>query len=405
MTGTESPNGFTSPIEAHEAHTEYLKWRKANPSADRLLHASQWAAQQAYSPGAITLKNKEERFADSLASHIFRRTVDDEIISRADTVYLSDELHELVDTASESMPDEVLFRTDLYTPCAMVFLERPIYVEVNAGCMADDIDGLVDKVLHYGGTVEGTRKYTQADGGFIEGKDIYEIVAFSWGDTESVYPYALSEIREKYGDGSREYEEALNSVRYVDSDGTEYPLEAISVCVYGRIISSEIDGLTMTVKHKMLSSKITLMDTYIFMYGERGLELENETLEEVMNEPTYDRYRKSRRFLIALLRLMNEYVEIETNRAPRAFSRRGARAGRVNHESVTTLALRRALYGDSDSGTGRKVSLAHLVRGHWRNQWYPSQQMHRARWINAHRRGGSATDEVVDKPRIVTVTR
>jgi hypothetical protein len=357
------------------------------------------------SGGAITLANKDERFAKSMVAHTVLRTIDDEIIARADTVYLSDELHELVDTASESMPDEVLFRTDVYSPCAMVFLERPIYVEVEAGCMADDIDGLVDKVLHYGGTVEGTRKHTKTDSGFIEGKDTYEIIAFSWGDSEVINPHVLSIIEEQFGKDSAEYSEALNHSGHLDEDGTWRPMNALMIGVFGKVVSSEIDGLTMRVKHKLLSNRISLIDNYFFFFGEDGLALENDTNEEVMNEPTYERYRKSRRFLIALLRLMNEYVDIETTRAPRSHSRRGTRLGRVNTESVTTLALRRALYGDGDSGTGRKVSLAHLVRGHWRNQWYPSQQMHRARWINAHRRGGSAIDEVVDKPRIVTVTR
>jgi len=416
MTGTESPKGLTSPLEAHEMQTEYLVWRKGHPSADRLLHASQWTAQQnGLFESVVTLENREKQFADSRVAHNVWRLTDDEIISRADTVYLSEELHELVHTASESMPDEVLFRTDVYTPCAMVFLERPIQVRVHAGCLSDDIDEIVDKVRQYGGTVEGTRKYTQTEDGYLDGVDVYEIVAFSWGDCESIYPHVLESVAKQYGTASPEYKfqlelehyekKELNHARFVEEDGTEHPMNAIIVGVFGRIVSSEIDGLTLVVRNPLISLKMNLIDSYYFMYGEDGFQLENDSFEEVMNQSSFDRYRRSRRFIVALLRLMNEYVDVETTRVPRPFSRRGARAGRVNTDSITTLELRRALYGDSDSATGRKVSLAHLVRGHWRNQWYPSQQMHRARWINAHRRGGSATDEVVDKPRIVTVTR
>lgn len=404
MTGTESRKGYASPLDAYEAQTQYLNWRRTNPSADRLLHATQWSAQQPEPLGAITLVDKAQRFADSMASHNVWRITADEVIARADTVYLSDELHELVDTASATMPDEILFRTDVYSPCAMVFLERPILSEVSAGCLSDDIQQLVDNVLHYGGTVEGTRKYTKTSDGFIGGTDVYEICAFSWGDCESVYPYVNAEIAKRYGTDSKEYENALEQTRFIEADGSEYNLHGLTVGVYGRILSSEVDGLTMKLTHPALS-KLTLIDSYVFLYNEDGFGIEQNALGGVMNEETFDRYREARRFLVALLRLMNEYVDIDTTRAPRSHSRRGARLGRINTESITTLALRRTLYGEGESGTGRKVTLAHLVRGHWRNQWYPSQQTHRARWINAHRRGGSATDEVVDKPRIVTVTK
>ncbi len=62
MTGTESPKGLTSPLEAHEMQTEYLVWRKGHPSADRLLHASQWTAQQnGLFESVVTLENREKQ--------------------------------------------------------------------------------------------------------------------------------------------------------------------------------------------------------------------------------------------------------------------------------------------------------------------------------------------------------
>jgi hypothetical protein len=102
---------------------------------------------------------------------------------------------------------------------------------------------------------------------------------------------------------------------------------------------------------------------------------------------------------------MDEYVDVETTALPRAFGRRATRGGRKGDaKSVTTLSLRRALYDETD-GTGAKITLAHLVRGHWRNQWYPSRKTHRAKWIQAHRRGGNITDEVTERPRIIKVDR
>jgi hypothetical protein len=155
------------------------------------------------------------------------------------------------------------------------------------------------------------------------------------------------------------------------------------------------------------------MDMYAFFYGEDGMEIEREVSgvgnfsEAELNESSWERSREVRRFLVALFRLMDEYVDIDRHGLHRAFGKRATRGGRTGDtKNVTILSLRRALGDDEDeSGTGAKITLAHLVRGHWRNQWYPSQGMHRAKWIRAHRRGGNAGDEVVTRPRIIKVDR
>jgi hypothetical protein len=41
----------------------------------------------------------------------------------------------------------------------------------------------------------------------------------------------------------------------------------------------------------------------------------------------------------------------------------------------------------SEQSDGRTYRVRWTVRGHWRNQWYPSRQEHRPVWINAHVKG------------------
>ena len=41
----------------------------------------------------------------------------------------------------------------------------------------------------------------------------------------------------------------------------------------------------------------------------------------------------------------------------------------------------------SESSDGRTYRVRWTVRGHWRNQWYPSRQEHRPVWINPHIKG------------------
>ena len=43
--------------------------------------------------------------------------------------------------------------------------------------------------------------------------------------------------------------------------------------------------------------------------------------------------------------------------------------------------------GEEPVGTGRKHSYRYPVRGHWREQWYPTVQTYKHIWINEHTRG------------------
>ena len=45
--------------------------------------------------------------------------------------------------------------------------------------------------------------------------------------------------------------------------------------------------------------------------------------------------------------------------------------------------------------SGRRRPRRHLVRGHWRQQWYPSIEGHRTKWIAPHLRAGRPVDSPV----------
>lgn len=49
----------------------------------------------------------------------------------------------------------------------------------------------------------------------------------------------------------------------------------------------------------------------------------------------------------------------------------------------------------ADNQGGRKRPRRHLVRGHWRQQWYPSIDGHRTKWIAPHLRAGKPADEPI----------
>jgi hypothetical protein len=391
---------------AHDLHTDYLEYRASHPTMDRLLHLGYFRA--IWADTSTPILSRAELEAEAIKGaihHDVHRVLDDTIISRGDTVFLTDDLRELVKTAEATMPDEVLFETDVFTPCGFIVMETPLYKTAQSFIKADEFDEIVGLAKQYGAITTGTRNHSapDEDGNYV-GRENWEVQAFAWADANVITPEALLEIEKQFGKDSHEYIFASYISSHPESN------DAIQVRVFGTLVSTTVDGLTVDVP-QLHVAPLRLMDMYSFFYGEDGMKMEREAsgvdnyTESELNETSWERSREVRRFLVALFRLMDEYVDKDTTVLPRAFGRRATRGGRKGDtKSVTTLSLRRALYDETD-GTGAKVTLAHLVRGHWRNQWYPSQKTHRAKWIQAHRRGGNITDEVVERPRIIKVDR
>ncbi len=85
------------------------------------------------------------------------------------------------------------------------------------------------------------------------------------------------------------------------------------------------------------------------------------------------------------LLMQQDLSTVEDARFDRAAHRRAAREGRTVPR-VRVIALRRSGHG---SGEGGSVEWHHrwIVRGHWRQQWYPSREVHRPVWIKPHAKG------------------
>lgn len=80
----------------------------------------------------------------------------------------------------------------------------------------------------------------------------------------------------------------------------------------------------------------------------------------------------------------------EQTQAPvdRPVRRTYTRAGRPL-PTVRQVALRQPAHGNGSAASEDGPQWQHrwVVRGHWRNHWYPSQQRHRPLWINSHIKG------------------
>lgn len=80
-----------------------------------------------------------------------------------------------------------------------------------------------------------------------------------------------------------------------------------------------------------------------------------------------------------------------SERLPRTERRRSDRAG-LSAGHVTVVRLRGSSQRQSGGAQGTKHSHRYPVRGHWRNQWYPSAEDHRPIWIDQHIRGPEGTE-------------
>lgn len=105
-------------------------------------------------------------------------------------------------------------------------------------------------------------------------------------------------------------------------------------------------------------------------------------------------------FLGTIFRLFQEgYVRDERRPVDRAERRRRQRSGQPIPEGIRILDIRSSAPTGAPQGSS-DVEWTHrwLVRGHWRDQWYPSQGRHAPRWIRAHVKGPA------DKPLVARPT-
>jgi len=98
------------------------------------------------------------------------------------------------------------------------------------------------------------------------------------------------------------------------------------------------------------------------------------------------------KYLCALLNLMNDRIfravptRVSYDRASR---RRLEKAKLVPIPEIKVVMLRRFLYRDKTNNTVKLIEWDHqwAVRGHWRQQWYPSEQAYRPKFVMPYIKG------------------
>lgn len=121
------------------------------------------------------------------------------------------------------------------------------------------------------------------------------------------------------------------------------------------------------------------------------------------------------KYAIALLRAVKAIAESPMTQRRDAMNdahtkqrkRKASRRRNLDHEltSLKIVSLRKPEYGqyELDAVTGQTPKTpqrAHWVRGHWRNQWYPSTQAHHTIWIDGFIKGDPSVGDDTAVPTI-----
>lgn len=120
------------------------------------------------------------------------------------------------------------------------------------------------------------------------------------------------------------------------------------------------------------------------------------SLTEPDREISQDAIEQAERSVIATWLLMGQTLtRSEDVASPRSARRRLARSGVDPLMAVRYTDLRRVrtVTGDDHDPTSSEPRHDHqwIVRGHWRQQWYPSRNDHRPIWIDPHIKGPEGT--------------
>lgn len=257
------------------------------------------------------------------------------ILGTGETYAVTSEIVEVLQQAAPSMPTHILHADDLPSPHGFVWLETPI--------VCPDVKGRMLVIKAFGW--QRTNIQTARPDGTFDAEDngAYQpsAIMLAWTDPDDPRDHMYGQMM---ADGER-------------------PEDA------------------MGAPHGLLS-----MIAGIFPFEGDWTEL----FEDDRPDLTLGR------FWMTLLRFLGErWIGIDHVRPDRHQAKRAVkRLDRV--PTIKVIHLRRAAARDSESGDGN-VEWTHrwIVRGHWRNQWYPALGVHKPRWIAEYVKGPEGAPLIV----------
>jgi hypothetical protein len=127
---------------------------------------------------------------------------------------------------------------------------------------------------------------------------------------------------------------------------------------------------------------------FFFSLGDVQIgEFLDSSVPEASNEIRVARIERTRFEIAAILFVGQKILLTQTLRPPRAMRRRAEAAPALRDYRVVRLRERDAAEAHRSDQTGIEWSCRWAVRGHWRNQFYPSKANNRTIWIDPYIKG------------------
>lgn len=279
-------------------------------------------------------------------------------LTRAVPHYVSPEVCEALIAAAPAIPDYNLFKADIAHPVGWAYFARPLPV---------------DNAVEFEDVKAAGLKVRETDW-------LGPVVAFSW------CPLNIGGDR-TYGSTKGRVETDLEKAN------------ALSIHVY-RSASERPSGIPIaSIVWKFGQGMMALYDDGYLDLGADGLpNMSRTTLQEL-------------RYFGALVAFMGqELFPTQRERLPRDSRKRLERAGYYPGSDVNeprVIYLRRVTQRPEGDPGDRHIEYTQRfwVTGHWRNQWYPSEDRHKPKWIPSYIKGPDGLPIAARRDELVAVVR
>lgn len=265
----------------------------------------------------------------------------------ADPIFVSAEMCQLIEAASETFAPEPLYLSDLITPYGFVYYDRPFSVP-------DRFDR--PTTIH---GISWSPMLVSRDEA-----DRTALLSLLRGKEDRIDKDALNDLLQKEGERLT----GIGLTIYADSNDTEWP-----------------DGMTHPPLYPMH------MTPWWFGMSFEGNE------EDENGVPTGAEWWW--KIVQTTFRLLQQRISVKHHERPERHQRReGLRAGFDEREVLVVRLRREASEQKEPSGEPGNWTHRWIVHGFWRNQWYPSSQTHRQIYVGDFVKGPEHLPLVI-KPR------
>lgn len=319
--------------------------------------------------------NGREQFVQTRASAehapMFMRR-EREMLSKAETIYVSEEIVDRITYAAAEMDPEPLFHTDMFAPYGLMVLEKPLFIpdyHPQSGEMTDYLHVAMRAL----GWAPEPEIHSNVDG---EMKAVPGIMMFSYTTNQDWRDSYETEV----------YRAIRQGLVDPKASGLTWPDGTLA----------EQGSARFMMSHGLSSNLLLPMDVMPWSFGRDWTHKPKAVYEPGVVDSAVAYVR---RWMLTLMRFTWQKLLIPERPE---FSKKLARTAREYNKpnlQWSVLRIRRTAARSEPTGTGHKLMYRVRTRGYWKNVYYSSlgpdhledgtsnPDSHRLKWIDAHWRG------------------